>query len=66
MGGEPALRPIVQWIAVEARTAGQREDTGLDMGLSDKCWHLINGDATEVRQVNGSETLLFSGHNAHR
>lgn len=34
--GEPALRPIVQWITVEARTAGQRKDTGLDMDLSAK------------------------------
>lgn len=37
VGGEPALRPVVQWIVVEARTAGQREDAGLYMGLSDEC-----------------------------
>lgn len=36
-GGEPALRPVVQWIVVKARTAGQREDAGLYMGLSDEC-----------------------------
>lgn len=36
-GGEPALRPVVQWIVVEARTARRREDAGLYMGLSDEC-----------------------------
>jgi len=33
VGGEPALRPVVQWIVEEARTAAQREDAGLYMGL---------------------------------
>ena len=37
VGGEPALRPVVQWIVVEARTAGQRENAGLYMSLSDVC-----------------------------
>lgn len=66
VGGEPALWPVVQWIVEEARTAGQRENAGLYMGLSDACKHWINGDAAEVRQVNETGSLLLLGHNAHR
>lgn len=36
IGGKPALRPIVEWIVVEARTTGERKDASLNMGLSDK------------------------------
>ena len=35
IGGEPALRPIVERIMVEAWTTGERKDASLDMGLSD-------------------------------
>ena len=31
--GQPALRAVVQWIVVEARTAGERKDAGLYVGL---------------------------------
>ena len=34
--GEPARRPVVQWVVVEAWTAGEGEDAGLYMGLSDR------------------------------
>ena len=56
-GREPALRPVVQWIVIEARTASQHEDAGLYMGLSNECWYMINGDAPEARQVNWSGGL---------
>ena len=49
----------MQWIVVETRTAGQRKDAGLYVGLSDERYHLINGDATEVSQVNRGEAYFF-------
>ena len=65
-GGEPALRPVIQWIVIETLAAGQREDTGLDMGLSNVCQHLLNGDAAGIRQGNGRVTLPLLEYNAHR
>ena len=58
-GGEPALRAVMQWIVVETRTAAQRIDVDLYMGLSDICYHLIDGDATEASQVNRGEAYFF-------